>query len=249
MWRAVARLVLRPQQSVRERILSQWLPHAGLSTQELVSGSYAALHIRRGDKGSEARLRPTCDYAKALARLLARRRLPQPAALFVATDGPEVLDELRACASFGGGSRGKRPHLHTLIELAGIPTRGMSDASFARIWTEVEILWWWLAHLAATSGGWCAPGAPSPHCHSLDSHRAAARRCRSSGRGPQTPFSRSMGPSPPRSRESTRRRRRRSSAAGPPLASTRRASSPRQGCGDGGGEGGRGAENATHSRV
>ena len=140
MWRAVARLVLRPQQSVRERILSQWLPHAGLSTQELVSGSYAALHIRRGDKGSEARLRPTCDYAKALARLLARRRLPQPAALFVATDGPEVLDELRACASFGGGSRGKRPRLHSLIELAGIPTRGMSDASFARIWTEVEIL-------------------------------------------------------------------------------------------------------------
>ena len=57
-----------------------------------------------------------------------------------ATDGPEVLDELRACASFGGGSRGKRPRLHSLIELAGIPTRGMSDASFARIWTEVEIL-------------------------------------------------------------------------------------------------------------
>ena len=99
MWRLLTRLVARPQPEVQSEALATWLPRTGIPVQTWESGHFAALHVRRTDKKIETRRSSSCLYLGKLSHLAYKTGLTGADALyiFVATDDPAVLRELRRC--------------------------------------------------------------------------------------------------------------------------------------------------------
>ena len=139
MWRAVARLVYRVQPDVSRQIRKQWL--APLAWAH--NGSFAAMHVRRGDKTRELppgeTFRGACEYATQLQGLQRRRGMPQlDARVFVASDDlTAVLDELRPekCAVVARNR-------WLVVSLGGESelSRDFRESVVHRLWAEIALL-------------------------------------------------------------------------------------------------------------
>ena len=139
MWRAVARLVYRVQPDVMGAIQRRWLAPLAWAR----NGSFAAMHVRRGDKEGELppgeTFRGACEYAAQLAGLQRRRGMAQlDATVFVASDELRaVLAELRPerCAVVA-------KHRWRVVSLRADTqlSRDFRESVVHRLWAEIALL-------------------------------------------------------------------------------------------------------------
>ena len=134
-WRMVAKLVLRLQPDIAARIQRNYLDEFGWAR---VGGTFAAVHIRRGDKVTvEANATPTCAYADQLARISQDARGLH---VFVATDEAGTVVELQGCAT----SARLEWHVHTsarghVLQNTQTATKIGQDATY-RLWADLTML-------------------------------------------------------------------------------------------------------------
>lgn len=125
-WRMIARLVLRVQPDVEERIHAvhlRGLPWAG--------GRFAAMHIRRTDKRIEAKPVAECTYASRLEQLCGDKCSELD--VFVATDDLRVIDGVRKCEATAR-------HSWRLRHFESDPGRGNSRAVVYRLYAELTLM-------------------------------------------------------------------------------------------------------------
>ena len=142
MWRLLTRLVARPQPEVQSEALATWLPRTGIPVQTWESGHFAALHVRRTDKKIETRRSSSCLYLGKLSHLAYKTGLTGADALyiFVATDDPAVLRELRRCPPPPEVKKPQAYRFVSLVEGWRAPSRGFGHEQLLRLWAEVEVL-------------------------------------------------------------------------------------------------------------
>ena len=104
LWRAVAQLVLAPQPDILDKVHSQYLAPLTVVTGLDLHATYAAMHIRRGDRrlgraNDRAAMLPACAFADALESRLSNASSSTGMHVFVATDEAAALQELRQCAA------------------------------------------------------------------------------------------------------------------------------------------------------
>lgn len=133
-WRVVAKLLLRLQPDIAAHIEREYLDHFEWAR---VGGEFAAVHIRRGDKLREATPVATCAYAERLAQLSDHATGLH---VFVATDAPDSVGELRRCppsARLGW-------HVHSLLQGQVLQnTRTAQPTGRAvvyRLWADIAML-------------------------------------------------------------------------------------------------------------
>ena len=130
-WRVIAKLLLRVQPDLQGAIEREYLA----ATRSWSGKTFAAVHIRRGDKISEAGAYvQECSYLQRLWDI-SRNTSDATSGLhvFVATDDLEIMPTLRACAV-------ARQHDWALHSFDGAPQRDESRASVYRLWAEVSLL-------------------------------------------------------------------------------------------------------------
>ena len=117
-----------------------WLcdPQAPLHRAGLHVRHYHGLHVRRMDKVVEARASgsPSCAYMQRLGQMANSSR-STTRDVFVATDDPSAVSELRACARVAWGEEWT---LYSLVELYGAPPRGLNERAVYWLWAELMLL-------------------------------------------------------------------------------------------------------------
>ena len=139
MWRAIARLVYRVQPDVSRKIRRRWLMPLAWARNR----SFAAMHVRRGDKARELppgdTFRGACDYAVQLEGLQRRRGMPQQGArVFVASDDLRaVLEELRPeeCAVVA-----RNRWVVFSLGAESETSRDFRESVVHRLWAEIALL-------------------------------------------------------------------------------------------------------------
>ena len=125
-WRMVAKLLLRVQPDIEARIHREYLADLAWSR-----GTYAAVHIRRTDKYTEARPRATCSYAYRLAMMCGGRCGGLD--VFIATDDIKVVSEFATCNR-------SIQHSWKTHSLEGSPPRNWGRAAVYRLYAELMLM-------------------------------------------------------------------------------------------------------------
>lgn len=128
-WQVVAQLLMRLQPEASQRIERDILGNDLVASW--IDGTFAALHIRRGDKIYEASYQDECKYAKRLARMCLDQC--HDLKIFVATDDLNVLHALRDCLP-------SKRYGWMFNHFSGNPGRGSSRQVHDRLYAEILIM-------------------------------------------------------------------------------------------------------------
>ena len=105
MWRAIAQTVLIPQPEIEDQVQNQYISQLTNSTGLRLDSTFAAMHIRWGDKRHGANRKsildsvlPACAFSRALDKKLSNNNIPSNGMyVFVATDEARSIRDLLAC--------------------------------------------------------------------------------------------------------------------------------------------------------